>query len=496
MNPIFWQSRNDLSAPTGRLLARLLSALLAFVGVPGVALACTPPVPTVDAGFYRDDVQRLPSNARGVMFFLPSTTPKASDFRISSPDDKRSIELRLDVVGNDSVFRLEPVGGFAPNARYTFEYLPTHGKWRYPDRVNVEIDDVVVDTTGQYAIELAPQPEVRMLEVPGSPACTHPVVALTQPFSYQIPAALAPYRTALEYKTTVRPEPLRGPGKQWNGEGGWPYKMVSYHATVVWPNRYMTDDFYTGADDVIAASCGHEALRGELGGRVAFPEVDDHAYRIEPVTVDLSRNVMGECRPLDALIRTMQAYGAERALNTFCRNVFGYDPDQSNAAESGAKWVRALGLLSGLSTTCTLVKLAQVIDTRQYTPDQTAMGQLGTALADGLKSARTERRRPDARPIRHDPAFLQTVDALEHLTRTLPPNLQPSAAAVIVPLLPEFAAHLADPAPYRPDAVADLIIRAGSLPADVRSQLTSIAQGKTVGAQHARAILAAHSARR
>jgi hypothetical protein len=50
--------------------------------------------------------------------------------------------------------------------------------------------------------------------------------------------------------------------------------------------------------------------------------------------------------------------------------------------------------------------------------------------------------------------------------------------------------------PDESDAVADLIIRAGSLPADVRGRLTSIAQGKTAGAPHARAILAARSARR
>lgn len=425
------------------------------------------------------------------MFFLDSKKLKASDFKITSPDDKRPLALRVRILQNGGVIRLEPVGGFAPNSHYEFKYIPAHERWRYPDHMSVMIDDAIVDTAGTYAIELAPQPEVRMIVVPGSPACVEPAVAMTQPFSYRVPAAVQPYRAALEYGTSVRPEPLPEPAKKKIEFRGWPFQPDSYYAVIFGPYRQGIDEYYTGADDAIVASCDQRQLRSELTGSVAFPEVDDKVYRVAPVRTDLSRNIIGQCLPLDALTRTMHVYGAKKALKTCGRSyVFDYDSKPSDTATRTDEWERALGFLYGLSPTCELVMLAHVMSTREYLPDRKAMGRLGAALEDGLRSS-DGMWRVNGKQIEEEPEYLQSIDGLDYLMRELPKDLQLNASAMLVPLLPRLVAHLADPKPYRPGAVAALIVRAGKLPASVRAQITSIAQGRTVGASYARAILAA-----
>ena len=471
--------------PAMRLLVQLVCALLALFGAPGTSIACTPPEPVLEAGFHHDDVSHLPRNARGVMFLAPSTKLKVSDFRLTSPDDKRALALRLRSVRDSREIRLEPTGGFAPNARYTFQYLPRHEKWRYPDRISVTIDDVVVDTAGSYAIDLAPQPEVRMVVVPGSPACFEPAVVLTQPFSYRIPAALAAYRTALVYGTEVRSKSAR------DAYVALPdIPLASYYASFFWPNRESIDPHYTGADDVILASCDRQPLRGTLMGSVAFPEVDDKEYRAAPVPIDLSRNVLGKCRPLDALTRTMQVYGAGKGLEAVCARTLGYALDLPEPEPPTTRWERAFSGLNDLAPTCRLVALAHAVRTREYVPDQEAMGRLGAALAQGLRWAQALWL-SNRKPIAQEPALLQSIDGLDYLMRELPAHLAPNGSAMLMPLLPRLAAHLAEPKPYRPDALAALIVRAGSLPPEVRARIKSIAQGRTVGAPHARAILLA-----
>lgn len=272
--------------------------------MPRTAVACTPLAPAVDAGFPRSNITHLPRNARGVIFLATSVRPEVSDFLLTSPDDPRQLALKLHSMPDGGQIRLEPVGGFMPSARYTFQYRPTHKKWRFPDQMTVVIDEQVAETAGTYAIELAPQPEVRMVLMPGSPACTYPAVALTQPFSYRVPEALASYRTGLEYGTRILSEPLGKAGKE----------LSSYFARFLWRNPYRTDQDYTGADDAVIATCDQQKLRGELIGTVAFPEVDDHEYHLDPVTVDLGHNVLGECKPLDALTRTMQTFGTVQTL--------------------------------------------------------------------------------------------------------------------------------------------------------------------------------------
>lgn len=465
--------------------------LFALLALPGISEACTPPAPAVDAGFYHDDVSHLPRNARGVMFYLPSKNPDVADFRVTSPDHKGPLALQLRVARNGNI-RLEPVGGFAPNARYTFAYLPKHERWRFPDRMSVTIDDAVVDTAGTYAIDLAPRPEIRMISVPGSPACIEPAVAVTQPFSYRLPASLAPYRTQLEYGTDVRPEPLRKLSKHMPELYGWPFRLVSYYASIFWPDRGTIDAHYTGADDAIVASCDQSRLRGVLRGTVAFPEVDDKEYRAEPVALDLGRNVLGQCRPLDALTRTMQIYGAKKGLEAVCgrTTAFADTPDRSSAVDATEHWERSLSLLNDLSPTCSLVALAHATHTRQYLPDRNAMHRLGAALEDGIDMA--DRMWAASRNAgQQEPAYRQSIDALDYLMQEMPAELRTNAPAMLTPLLPRLAAHLAEPVPYRPDTVAALIIRAGSLPDSLRTQLMALAQGRTPGASHSRAILAA-----
>lgn len=67
----------------------------------------------------------------------------------------------------------------------------------------------------------------------------------------------------------------------------------------------------------------------------------------------------------------------------------------------------------------------------------------------------------------------QLLDGLDYPMQRLPANLQPNASALLLPLLPA------------------LIIHTGSLLADVRPPITSIARSRTISAPHARAILAA-----
>jgi len=428
------------------------------------------------------------------MFAPPSNKPEVSDFRITSPDDKRPLALRVHVPRDGGTIRLEPIGGFASNMHYEFTYLPAHGRWRYPDHMSVTIDDAITDTAGSYTIELAPQPEVRMIVVPGSPACTQPEVAVTQPFSYRTPAAVAPYRAALVYGTDVRPEPLPEPGNKKSELHGWPLQLASYYATISGPYGRGLDEHYTGADDVIVASCDQRQLRGELSGSVSFPELDDQVYRVAPVQADLSGNVLGQCRPLDALTRTMQVYGAQKAFQAVCGRTHIVDDDlkQSDIAARTEAWERALGFLYGLSPTCQLVTLAHATSTRQYLPDQKTMERLGAALEEGLRRAEPMWR-ANGKPAEEEPEYLQSIDALDYLMRELPQDLQPNASAMLVPLLPRLVTHLAEPKVYRPDVVAALIVRAGRLPTSMRAQIKSIAQGRTVGASHARAILAAQS---
>jgi hypothetical protein len=190
----------------------------------------------------------------------------------------------------------------------------------------------------------------------------------------------------------------------------------------------------------------------------------------------------------------MQVYGAKQALQAVCGRTyaFGYEAGKTGVADAVDGWDRALGLLNELSPTCTLVALAHAMRTREFLPDPKAMGRLGAALDDGLRFA-DAMWRTDSNPLTQDPAYLQAIDGLDYLMHELPADLRPQASAMLLPLLPRLADHLAEAQPYRPDAVAALIVRGGSLPDKVRVQLTAIAKGRTTGAPQARAVLASLS---
>jgi len=227
-------------------------------------------------------------------------------------------------------------------------------------------------------------------------------------------------------------------------------------------------------------------------GSVSFPEVDDKAYRVVPATIDLSHNVLGRCSPLDALTRTMQVYGAAKALESTCHRtlVFSYNVREVAGADLSSVWEQAFGMPYNLSPTCALVTLAHATSTGQYVPDRTEMGRLGTALAKGLQFAQ-RMWLADRTFSGYGSVYFQSIDGLDYLMREMPSGLRPNVSAMLVPLVPRFVTDLADPKPYRPDVVATLIVRAGRLPGDARAQIVSIARGQTAGAQYARAVLSA-----
>jgi hypothetical protein len=426
----------------------LVLALLMFVASTP-SLACSPPAQRDASGFVRNQVDRLPKNALGVMFAPASGVPRPVDFRVLSAGDNRPLVLRVRSFKDRYWVRLELVGGFRSGARYQFRYLPAHGNWLYPDQMSVAIDDAVALTRGRYAIELAPRPAYRVLTVPtSSGSCVEPSPAVAQEFTYAVPPSLAQYGDVLAYDAGM----VFGPGAP--AKPRFADDWADAPSLYVMGGRSLGRGFsqrYNARHNVVVADCGKRSPRIRLSAWVSFPEVDEVAYRTPSMEVDLNRNVDGQCGQLEALLQTVDARWPEPAFREVCRPYLGMEDRPLREIELD-EWVRDLGFFSyGMAPTCHLVALAHLWHTGQYDMRPETLARLGTALGNGM--GRAKQTQKDA-----------AVHALAYLVDHLPPATQVQAARqLLAPVRPILIAMLAEVRPMRSDDLARLISWSGEV---------------------------------
>jgi hypothetical protein len=373
-------------------------------------------------------------------------------------------------------FRLEPVNGFQPGARYRFRYLPPHGSnWRYPDQMSVMIDNAAAFTKGRYAIEAAPRPMHRVVIVPTSAgSCVEPTPAIVQEFTYAVPPSLAAYRDVLAYEAETSFEAWTVSKAGYADD--WSKAPSLYVETGMSLGRGFSQE-YTARNNAVIAACGARWPRVRLNAAVRFPEVDEQFYRTGPIEFDLNRNVDGQCSRLEALLQTIGAADPERVLAERCRVPFIRErPLRSIDID---EWERSLQFFFGMSPTCNLVALAYLWRTGQFDMQAQTLSRLGTALTQGLGWAEPEH-------------VDEAVHALAYLVDQLPPGTHAQAARqLLTPMQPMLVFLLAQGHPQYPADLVSLLISSGSLPPRVQRKLEAIAQGQTPAAYHARMVLAA-----
>jgi hypothetical protein len=450
--------------------------LLAFaVSLP--CWACSPPALRDESGFVRHQLVRLPKNARGLMFRLAARDPRPGDFRVSSAEDQRPLKLRIRSFGARDWVRLELENGFQPGARYRFRYLPAHGSWMYPDEASVAIGADSVATGGRYAIELAPQPEHRMVTVMSSSgSCVEPAPVVAQEFSYAVPPALEPYRDMLLYDASMsvsKPGVTGAPDElidAWR-DGPSLYDMGKFSL------GWGYDDTYNARHNAVVAPCGKQWPRARLHATVSFPEVDELVHHTRDAEVDLNRNIHGRCGRVETLVQTVGRQAPEPVLRRLCGIYLAGGGQTPPRAVELEKWALDLEYFSNsVSPTCNLVALAYLW--QSGLPPPQALDRLGAALHLGLTRAA---------PADRDEA----LHALAHLVDRLPPAKRPLAARRLLgPSQPLLVELLADPKAANPDELARLIRASGDMPAALRQKLRKTAEGATPGAASARALLA------
>jgi len=463
-----------LGWPKGAAQLALASATLA-VALPGQA--CTPPPLSVEAGFARAHVQHLPRNAKGVVFLPLSGIPRASDFRLESVDDGRSVALRIRRIEDTPWVRIEPIGGFEPGVRYLFRYLPAHPRWRHADAQAVTIDDATVDSAGRYALALAPQTVNRVVTVPAGASCTKPIPVVLQEFAYAIPPALQRYQDALHYdvsflgattSTLARKDPM---AIAWTS-GDNPALLSWLSWNTPYPRKPR---------DAVIAPCANQWRRVPMRARISFPELDDRRHLTREVSMDLRRAAAGECGPLEAILQSMQAGSPDTVLRQACRlslgfGVFGKPGRPADIPVEDFE--RSLEYpITEMTPTCEMIVLAQLWRGAARKPDQAFVNRVGAALQRGFAWVDGEKRE-------------QTVHALVYLLDQLPGRFHHGMARRLVrPMLPLLVDELAAARPRRPGELARLIAAAGPLPAPLRARLASVAAGASTAAPHARTIL-------
>jgi hypothetical protein len=459
-------------------MSRLNIALLLFAfTVP--AWACSPPPQREQSGFVRAEVNRLPKNARGVMFYPPSGELRTQDFSVTSEQDKRPLTVRIHRSKDGGWVRLEPVHGFEPNARYLFRYLPAHGNWIYPDKASVAIDDVVVDMRGGYALELAPRPVHRVIIVPtSSGSCVEPSPAVVQEFTYTIPSSLFPYRDLLDYGANISPISPGPNSRQALYIESWPDTPALYitgaYSLVA---GYSTQ--YTARNNAVVAACGARQPLLKLDGYIGFPEVEMGGFRTPVTEVDLNQTTGEQCGQLETLVKTVDWKSPERSLRELCKSSLA-----SSFLSGGAlraveieAWERELSFLYGMSPTCNFLALAHLWHTGQFSTLPDTLRTIGAALKSGLMRAR---------PAEQNAA----LQALIYLLDQLPPRMRlQMTRQLLSPIQPVLVELLAAPQPPLPAAAASLIVRSGSLPPELQAKLRKLAGGRNSAASQARAIL-------
>jgi hypothetical protein len=401
------------------------------------------------SGFARAGIGHLPKNARGVMFYPASRAPRPADFHVTSAEDKRPLSLRVHAFKGAGWVRLEPVHGFQPGARYRFRYLPRHGAWTYPDEMTVAIDDEVVTSEGDYAIELASAPAYKVVLVPtSSGSCVEPSPAVVQAFTYRIPPSLQRYRDALDYSANIAAVSRAGaPAKPRPFVPSWTETPTLYERE----NGSLGLGFskqYTTRDNAVVAACGTRWPRLRLTGAVSFPELDTLDHRTPATEFDINRNIEGRCDPLESLVRTVDWRSPEPSLRELCHaNIAGSfamgglplrDVDR-------AEWARELSFFTSMSATCNLVGLTYLWHTGQYSTQPDVVREIGAALATGLRSAE---------PADRDAA----VHALAYLTDHLPREKRSAMSRqLLAPVQAALVQMSSAPHPARPEELAKLI---------------------------------------
>lgn len=457
-----------------RFLRHFWVVLVVAVSSPG--WACSPPPQREESGFVRHRAERLPKNALGVMFQLASGTVQASDFRVSSSQDKRALKLRVRTSEKQGWARLELENGFQPGARYRFRYLPRHGNWAYPDEVRVAIGADTVTTGGGYAIALAPQALHRMVTaMTGSGSCVEPAPAVVQEFTYTVPPALEPYRELLLYDASMavsKPGMTGGPEELPDAWRNGPSLYAKGNFSLGWGY----DDTYNTRNNAIVAPCGRQWPRARLGGTVRFPEVDELVHRTPDVEVDLNRNIQGRCGRVEALLQTVDRQAPDPVLRRLCRIYLAGGGEKPLRAVEPEEWASQLEYFpNSIAPTCNLVALAYLWHTRPAPPQ--ALDKLGIALRKGLERAE---------PVDRDEA----LHALAYLVDQLPPaSRSTTARRLLGPSQALLVEALAAPEVDRPEELARLIGSSGKLPDAQRRKLRKTAEGATPGAARASGIL-------
>lgn len=278
--------RHVRRAPLG--LLKKLGALCALSWA-GAAMACSC-MYGEDAGFIHAQLERLPANARGVLFRLPQgevNLPPDSDFVITSDRDGSAMKARLtllaEVIGHEQqprLLRVAPAGGFRPGTRYTISYRGSHENWVYPASTAFTVDHAVL-APGAYHIAVTAKPARRLLPLPEDVGCSSNAVVVAAEFQYALPAHYAPYRAAMMVDSAQRASDNT-------------FRPVAYQASLCDVVRQGVSGLPDGKE-LVHASCGQGQRTITVRGRAGLLEVEDRLRATNELTIALPQAAGDAC---------------------------------------------------------------------------------------------------------------------------------------------------------------------------------------------------------
>jgi len=218
-----------------KIRAILLTAAAASIGVFAVwsspASACSCPAP--NRGFMAPEGGRLPSNAKGVMWYgIFRDSPNLAEWftvEVLEADRYRELPVRVDPVdGFPGVYVVAPDGNrLRPGATYRFTANRVIQLSSWHVRVEITVDqEPLTQATG---LDLIVDPiRVRSIRAPASRSCSTSLLASQVDVDLAFPEYAQPWRDQLLYRTLVDDSkpwnpgvlcPRLLPGRSWMGAG-------------------------------------------------------------------------------------------------------------------------------------------------------------------------------------------------------------------------------------------------------------------------------------
>lgn len=269
-----------------------------------------------DAGFIHADLERLPSNARGVLMLAPTSERNAisaTSFAITSDQSAQPLAARIEWLtweDQRQLVRIGPAGGFQAGARYTIRYLGATRAWEYPASITLTIDAQPLHSA---PIELVQDgaPSHRLLDLDRGHVLTGATPRAAVDLRYVLSPQYQPYASAMMYWTS---------GRQLEGN----FTNLNERAGACIDPRPGSTRAGTGRE-LLHTSCKTPGKPMEALGRAGLLEVEDATRATNLLRVDFDHAANELCDGGAILQQALANDDLDTIRSTICKLETSFD---------------------------------------------------------------------------------------------------------------------------------------------------------------------------